>query len=185
MRFLLLLLLPVFTTAQSSDILLLQKHNRTIRQFFAGNFIQFYTTEHQLISANIDSIRRDSLFLVQYDIRMVPNIFGTYAPDTTGRYQLLFSLANIGSFPANSKRINIFTNGTLLITGGSAFLLLNVINTLSSGDRLFAANNTGYLTLGATILAAGILQKLITVNSDEYRLGKKYHLKYLPVVAGK
>lgn len=184
MKLFLLLLLPLIVSAQNSDILLLRRKHTTIRQYFPGNSIEFFTTEHMYVSGNIDSIKRDSLFLTYYDIRMVPNIFGSFAPDTASKYQLLFSIHNIGSFPARQKGFNFITNGTLLMMAGGAYLALNVINTLSQGEKVFSSDNSSHLIIGASLLGAGILLHQLTKSSDEFRLGKKYYLKYLPVETG-
>lgn len=152
-----------------------------MRQFFRGNQIDFYTTEHAGISAIIDSIKRDSIFLVQYDVKMLPNRFGTFAPDTLGAYKLQFSLQNIYSFPAQRKSGGFFTNGALFGLAGSAYLLLNIINTSSQGDKVFASDNMGHLALGAALIGTGLIQHLVHLQRQEYVVGKKYQLKYLPV----
>jgi hypothetical protein len=176
---LLLLLVPGILHAQPSDILLLQKKQRTIRQFFAGSQIDFYTTEHMGVSAVVDYIKRDSLFLLQYDIKMMPNIFGTFAPDTLAVYKIQFSLKNIYSFPAKPKRFAFLTNGTLLMIGGSAYLAVNIINTLREHDPPFGKDNLPNIIGGVAAFAAGFL--LHNAQTTEYKLGKKYQLKYLQV----
>ena len=176
---LLFLFFPLTISAQQSDILLLQKHNRTIRQFFAGTTITFITTDGMGVSAFIDRIQNDSLYLLQYDIRMVPNYFGTYAPDTVAVYNLNFSLKNIGSFPANPRKFAFITNGTLFMIGGSAYLLLNMVNTIKEGEPPFGKDNLPNLIGGVSAVALGFILNKTQVT--EYKLGKKYKLKYLPV----
>jgi hypothetical protein len=174
-----LLLFPVILYSQQSDILLLQKNQRTIRQFFAGSQIDFYTTEHMGVSAVVDYIKRDSLFLLQYDIRMMPTMFGTFAPDTLAVYKVQYSVKNVYSFPANPRKFSFITNGTLFMLGGGAYLVLNMVNTLREGDPPFAKDNRPNIIGGVAAFAAGLL--LNKTQRTEYRLGKKYRLKYLPV----
>lgn len=176
-----LILLSPALKAQQSDILLLQKHNRTIRQFFVGNNIDFYTTEHMGVSAVIDSIKRDSLFLSQHDIRMMPTAIGTFAADTLAVYQLRFSIKNIYSFPATPRKFSFLTNGTLLMIGGGGYLLLNIINTIREGDPVFGEDNLPSVIGGTAAFAAGFLLNRLHASKAEYKLGKKYKLKYLPV----
>jgi hypothetical protein len=178
MRFLLVLLFPLNVVAQQSDILLLQKNNRSIRQFFPGTTISFFTTDGVGVSAVVDHIKSDSLFLVQYDVRMVPNIFGTYSPDTVAVYNLNYSVKNIGSFPADPRKFAFITNGNLFMLGGSAYLVLNLVNTLREGDPPFGKDNLPNIIGGVTAFAFGYL--LHKTQVTEYRLGKKYKLKYLP-----
>ncbi|MES2645392.1 MAG: hypothetical protein V4717_00855 [Bacteroidota bacterium] len=177
---LLSLIFPITLIAQESDILLLQKNNRTIRQFFAGTNISFITTDGMPVSAYINFIKNDSLFLLQHDVRMVPNYFGTYSPDTVAVYNLNFSLKNIGSFPARPRKFALITNGSLFMIGGAAYLLLNMINTIRVADPLFGKDNLPNLIGGVSTFAAGFLLNKTVVT--EYKLGKKYKLKYLPVV---
>lgn len=178
-RFLLIFLFPVSLAAQQSDILLLQKNHRTIRQFFSGNNITFFTTEHMGVSAVIDYIKRDSLFLLQYDVKMVPNIFGTFSPDTLAVYNVNFSLKNIYSFPADPRKFAFITNGNLFMLGGGAYLVLNIVNTLREHDAPFGKDNMPNIIGGVTAFAFGFLLHKSQVT--EYRLGRKYQLKYLPV----
>jgi hypothetical protein len=182
MRYLLILLFPISLAGQQSDILLLQKNHRSIRQFFPGTTITFFTTEHMGVSAVIDYISRDSLFLLQYDVKMVPNIFGTLSPDTLAVYKLQFSLKNIYSFPADPRKFAFVTNGNLFMLGGSAYLVLNLVNTLREGDPPFGKDNLPNIIGGVTAFAFGFL--LHKTQVTEYRLGKKYSLKYLPAGNG-
>lgn len=177
-RFLLVLLFPVCLVAQQSDILLLQKNNRSIRQFFPGTTISFFTTDGMGVSAVIDHIKSDSLFLLQYDVKMAPNIFGTYSPDTVAVYNLNFSIKNIGSFPADSRKFAFITNGNLFMLGGSTYLVLNIVNTLREGDSPFGKDNIPNIIGGVTAFAVGYL--LHKTQVTQFRLGKKYKLKYLP-----
>jgi hypothetical protein len=71
--------------AQSSDLLILKKNNRTLQTFFPGNEVIFNTATGYY-DAFIQSINHDSLFLVQYDIRQVPTSLGIYILDTLGTY---------------------------------------------------------------------------------------------------
>ena len=177
-KLLFLLLFPTFVQSQDSDILLLKKNNRTVRHFFRGSQIEFYTTEGSFISAVVDSIRRDSLFLIYYDVQLMPTIGGGMAMDTLGNYPMKFSRQNIGSFPARQKGVSFFTNGTIFMVGGTAYLLLNIVNTLREKDPIFGKDNLPRVIGGAAATAFGYLLK--STRRTEYRIGRKYKLVYLP-----
>lgn len=177
-RFILLLLLPVSLFAQQSDILLLQKNHRTIRRFFPGSTIDFYTTEHTGVSAVVDHIKNDSLFLLQYQTRMTPNYFGGFTPDTVAVYRVQYSIYNIYSFPVKPKAFGFITNGSLFMLGGGAYLFLNVVNTLRDHDPPFGKDNQPNIVGGAATFITGLL--LNKTRRKEYRPGKKYKLKLLP-----
>lgn len=179
MRWLFVLLLPLTLFSQSSDILLLQKNHRTIRQFHPGTPVTFFTTEHLAVSAIVDSIKRDSIFLLQYGVRMVPNGFGGYRPDTLGRYKLGFSLDNIYSFPAPPPRFAVIRNGLIFMIGGAAYLVLNLVNSTREKVPPFGKDNRPHLAWGAGAVVFGYLLHRLRVK--EYRVGKKYQLKYLEV----
>ena len=132
------------------------------------------------VSAYIDRIQNDSLFLKQYDVKMVPNYFGTYAPDTVAVYDLNFSVKNIGGFPAKPRKFAFLTNGTLLMVGGGAYLLVNMVNTIKEGYPPFGKDNLPNIIGGVSAVAAGYL--LSKTQVTEYSIGKKYKLKYLRVL---
>jgi hypothetical protein len=163
--------------AQNSDILLLRKHNKTITHFFHGSYIEFYTTEKMLVSGVVDSIKRDSLFLLYYDVRMVLNMFGTFSPDTMAVYTQQYAFNNVYSFPAK-RRFNLITSGVLFMAGGAAYFLVNMVNTIREGDAPFGKDNLPHVIGAATAMGLGIL--LNKTQRTEYKLGKKYHLKLLP-----
>ena len=79
MRFL-LLLLPLAVQAQRGDILLLQKNHKTLRTWFTGSNIDFFTADHTPVSASIDSVKNDTLYLGHYEIRFKTNAFWNHYP---------------------------------------------------------------------------------------------------------
>ena len=180
MRFL-FCLLPFCLHAQTSDILLLQKNHKTVSTWLRGYTLNFYTRDHSYVSAVIDSVKNDSLYLAQYNMYTHTNLAGFVTTDTVHKYTLLFSISDIGSVPANRKHSNVLGNGTLFFVAGGAYLALNVINTVADGDPVFGEDNLSHLALGASLLGVGLVQRLIHNKTDEYRVGKKYRFKILPV----
>ena len=126
--------------AQKSDILMLQKHQRTITNYYAGSNISFFTTDRMPVSGVIDSLKRDSLFLTQYDVRRFMTAQGASYIDTTGKFRMAFSVANIGYFPYTGRQPQSFW-GRLLMLGGGGFLLVNMVNTLRVNEPPFGKDN--------------------------------------------
>ncbi|MEO9211092.1 MAG: hypothetical protein ABI208_08335, partial [Ginsengibacter sp.] len=83
--FLLLALFSIESSGQS-DLLIFKKNNRTIQSFYPDSKIQFMANDmpHE---GYITAIERDSLFLIQYDIRQVYTNLGVYILDTVARYR--------------------------------------------------------------------------------------------------
>ena len=174
-------LLCCFTTAmgvaQKSDILLLQKHNRTIVSYFAGTYIQFLTTDRLPVNGYIDSLKRDSIFMTQFTIRQISTAIGATYTDTSGRYSLAFSIANIGYFPFKGRQPQVFW-GKVLLLGGAGYTLVNTVNTLREGDALLGKNNLPRFLGGISAAVIGFL--LIKTKKEDIAVGGKYQLKYLP-----
>ena len=72
--------------AQSSDMILLKKNNKTVKRYFADTDIDLTTTTGAYISGTITKIKNDSIFLKQSVIRQVPTQLGVYVLDTLTTY---------------------------------------------------------------------------------------------------
>lgn len=183
MKFCFPLILFVFlffsSAAQPSDILLLKKNNRTFKTFFPGNQITFNTSTGYY-SGVIQSIRRDSLFLVQYDIRQIPSSLGFYFLDTVGTYPFSTNYKQIICFGRNNKN-----NFDWSASGGALFGGGVLLTTVGLGTWLFTKPKSQYyaspyLVGGAAFLAI-IGYLLVKSRSKSLILGKKYSLEYIRV----
>jgi hypothetical protein len=163
MKFFLLLLITGAWGAHAqvpSGILLLKKGHRTIARFHQHQFISFSTTEGMPVSAQIERIANDSLFLIQYQVQRVQRADGATYMDTTGKFRLQFSRANIGSFaPMRQRGKNLLTDGTLLMVGGGIYLGLNGVNTLRDGDPLLGKDNRPNMIGALATVGTGLLLK--------------------------
>ncbi|MDQ6891006.1 MAG: hypothetical protein M3Z56_12100 [Bacteroidota bacterium] len=165
--------------AQSSDMLVLKKHGKTIRTFFPGNEVMF-STASGFYSGIITSINRDTVFLIQYDIRQRPSNLGVYFLDTVATYRYGIAYKQITGFDANnSKTFNWAGSGGALFGGGV------LITTVGLGTWLFAKPGTRYYTspylVGSAALLAGIGYLLVKPGGKGRELGKKYSLEYINV----
>ena len=160
-----------------SDLLILKKNGRTKETFFPGNRIQFSTVSRQF-DAYITSIRKDSVFLVQYDIRLVPSNMGFNILDTVARYYFSIYYKDIIAFN-KSKGSFVQGSGAGLFGGG---ILLTTAGLIT---WIFAKPNTRYYARPELVIAAaaltGIGYLMMISGGKEYRIGKKYTMNYISV----
>jgi hypothetical protein len=176
----LFMLAPFWVMGQqaSCDILLLRKGTKVLEKYFAERPITFYTTDGMPVSGKINCIKNDSIYLVNYQVRRVQTAEGGIRMDTTGKYRLNFSIANIGSFPAGRQPgKNIVTDGTLLVLAGAGYLVLNIINTTREGDPPFGSENLPNVLAASGAVITGFLLK--KAWRKRWVIGKKFNLKLL------
>jgi len=115
-----LLILFSFTAhAQIADFILLKKGAKTIKTIYADNDISFTTTSGSYLTAHINAIKNDSLFLQQYVIRYLPTTLGTYIIDTAGSYRYIYHYNQIMAIgKAEKKGFNTKGSGASLFGGG-------------------------------------------------------------------
>jgi hypothetical protein len=179
-RLFLVLLMGIvqYSFAQQSDILLLKKNNKTVGHFFAGSSISFLIKDGGHIAGKIDSLLRDSIFMTRQAEHMAPNMFGSYSPVLGPAYQMQFAVSDIAGFPIQHRKWGLITSGTLFIVGGSAYLVLNVVNTLREKQPLFGSDNLPRILGGLTAVTAGLVLRF--TQRKNMMLGGKYQLVYLP-----
>ena len=164
--------------AQQSDILLLKKNNKTVGHFFAGSSISFIAKDGTHIDGKIDSLLRDSIFMTRQTEHMAPNMFGTYSPVLGPAFQMQFAVSDIAGFPIQHRKWGLISSGTLFIIGGSAYLVLNVVNTLREKQPLFGKDNLPRIIGGLSAVTLGLILRFTQRTS--ITLGGKYQLVYLP-----
>ncbi len=168
-----------FSKAQSSDILILKKNLRTIKTFFPGNEINF-TTASGFYNGIITLINRDTVFLIQYDIRQRPSNLGVYFLDTVATYRYGINYKQITAFNKdNNKKFNRSGSGGALFGGGI------LLTTVGLGTWIFSKPDTRYYAspylIGGAALLAGIGYLIIKSGSKGLQIGKKYSLEYVHV----
>ncbi|MEO6289995.1 MAG: hypothetical protein ABIO76_08750 [Ginsengibacter sp.] len=168
-----------FCKAQSSDILVLKKRLKTINIFFPGDEINFNTSSGYH-GGYITSINRDSIFLIQYDIRKRPTNIGVYFLDTVATYRYGINYRQITALnKGNDKKFNWSGSGGALFGGGI------LLTTVGLGTWLFAKPDTRYYAspylVGSAALLGGIGYLLLKSGGKGMQLGKKYSLQYIHV----
>jgi len=170
----LIVFLPFAAFAQS-DILVLKKRNKLVQSFYPGSQI-YYSTALGFRDAYIKDIKKDSLFLVQYDVRTVMTNLGVYMLDTVAAYPYAISYKDItaigkhtGGFIKNSGAA-LFGGGTLLTAAGLVSWVLAKPNT-----RYYARPE---LVGGAAVLA-GVGFLMMKADKRSMPVGKKYSLQYI------
>ena len=172
-------LIMSFCKAQSSDILILKKNLRTVKTFFPGNEINL-TTASGFYTGTITFINRDTIFIIQYDIRQRPSNLGVYFLDTVATYRYGINYKQVTALNKDyNKKFNWSGSGGALFGGGI------LLTTVGLGTWIFAKPDTRYYAspylIGSAALLAGIGYLLMKSGSKGLQIGKKYSLQYVHV----
>lgn len=179
MRFLFIFLTAFFFISScnaQNDLLILKKNNRTVESFYPGSEMDF-STNTRFYEAYVTSIEKDSVFLVQYDVRRVYTNLGVFVLDTVAQYHFGVNYHDIISFGKARKNFDWNSSGAALFGGGV------LLTTAGLVTWIFAKPNTRYyarpeLVIGAAAIAAvGYL--LMKSGNKTMVLGKKYTLHYI------
>lgn len=161
-----------------SDFLILKKNGKTIKSFYPGSEMTFYTSNHYHIGS-VESIQKDSVYLIYYDVRTVMTTLGVYMLDTVAKYPFSVAYRDITSFQKERKNFDWGSSGAALLGGG---VLLSAAGLIS---WIFTKPNTEYhaslqLVIGAAAIAAtGYF--LMKNGKKNIKLGKKYTLLYIKI----
>lgn len=162
--------------AQPSDFLALKKKNGiTIKSYFPGTTIDFFTSSGAEVNGIIRKIDKDTIFLSFHDVRMLYNRWGTASPDTLFTYDLRYSYKDIVAIARETGGLEFVRDGTIFIIGGAAYTTLHLVN---SGIQHQPVNwKTVGIAMG--VAAVGVVMKLLRKHS--YNIGNKYRLEYIPM----
>ena len=176
----LLLFIASFFTAYTyaqGDFLLLKKRNKTIQTFYTGYYITFRTKSKEWISGYINTMANDTLHLKPFELVRYINGWGIPAVDTLWHNKKKIAVKDIDAFERLDQSVNYIKDGTILQVIGAGYILLNVINTWSSGDQLFDNNNGTKLAIAAAVFAVGTLMH--QSRNPYLQVGRKYRLQYV------
>ena len=159
--FFLLIVLPACVHAQMSDIIAVRKKNgRTIQSFTKGSPIIFIDPASQTVEGLIKEIRNDSVFVARMDIRTYYTQVGATFTDTISSSVFAYHYKELTRIRIYHKQGNLrnLTSSVLMI-GGAAYIVLNVVNGLYLGEPIVDDNNLGKLGIAAGAVAVGYAMK--------------------------
>lgn len=176
--FLLLLLVTavwdLHAQVQGHDMVILRNSKgRTVKSYFNGINLEGADKSGRGIYGVIRKIRADSIFVQTYDVRKQYNMWGTSVLDTVTSYLTPYHVNEVAWIRKPPAKFEFVRDGSLFMIGGSAYLLLHVIN-------------AAYLkqpVIGSTVAIAGgiavtgfVMHKL---RKRKYVIGRGYELKYV------
>jgi hypothetical protein len=164
-----------------SDFIQLKKKNEVIATWFKDNYITLQLDNGEWIDALIYRIQYDSLYLRPYALQIGQSMLGFNAMDTVYYGLMTIPVNRIKAFPKKEESFTYVKNGLIFKIAGGGYLLLNAINTLSDHEDYFSSDNIPKITIGASVLALGIVLGL--THKTSYVIGKKYHIEYISAKA--
>lgn len=165
--------------SQPSDFIVIKKDQRTVKSFFAGSNIGF-ETDRGYYSGQITSIKKDSLFMNQYDIRQMPTNLGVYVLDTVATYRLAFNYKEILKIEKQKKRgFDWASSGGNLLGGGVLITAVGLGSWIFTKSGSVSHASPALVIGGAALAGAGYL--LLRSSNAGYAIGKKYQLQYISV----
>jgi len=176
MKFILsiLLFISINSFAQQADFIILKKHNKKIKTWFAGDNIVFTTVTGANINATITGMKDDTLYLQEFVVRRLMTVYGAYINDTAGSYHYKYHYNQIKVIAPQERRgFNLQASGYGLM-GGSILL------TFGSGlVYLFDRKKFSAPLLGAAVGLGVVGYFLSKVGTKGMTIGRKYKLEYM------
>ncbi|MDO9373906.1 MAG: hypothetical protein Q7T76_05795 [Ferruginibacter sp.] len=167
------LFICISAAAQQPDFLLLKKKDKTIARFFAGSEITFTSTTGASMTARIQRMKNDTLYLKEYIVRSVMTQLGVYILDTVRIYDHQYNYKQIYSMGKTEKGLNMSGTAASLMGGG---LLL----TIGSGVvYLVDREKFSPPLLIASASLAGLGYLIAKTSGKGMVIGKKYQLVYM------
>lgn len=161
----------------SRDYIIFKKRYKTIRNYFAGSYINFRLNTGQWVEGSVVQIARDSVWMKDQRVLLVGAGFGTKIDTVTFGYRKL-AIAEIDAMPREHESWGFIKNGLLFKIAGAAYIGLNVVNGLGkNADPLFGSENLPKLLTAAGVYAFGTV--LGWAYKPELRIGKKYRIQYV------
>jgi hypothetical protein len=181
---LLTLLIFLFITgsgfSQASDFISIRKkNNRTVKTYFPGVMIRFQTTYFRMVEGRILKINNDSVFVKEWDIRVVPTSLGVTMVDTAGSFvtAVHYKEIKVVYWDRRKKIHELLTDGTILMIGGAGYTGLNIINAIVLKEPITDAKNLR--NLGIALGASGTGFLLNKLTGKDARFERKYRVHYI------
>ncbi|WP_207511233.1 hypothetical protein [Longitalea luteola] len=179
----LLVSLAEVTLSQTSDFIVLRKHNnRTLKTYYPGVFISAVTHNGFTINGYIKDIRHDSIIIQQQERQLQATEFGTTLD--TMAYTIGIDYRQIKKFQftrqytwGRKKGFAQVTLPALMKVGGLGFILLELVNTAYRKESVTANNKVVPLTIAAGVAATGFALTHFQSRAD--KVGGKYKVVYV------
>lgn len=152
-----LILLPLFSLAQSDDIVILKRNGSNIKTYGTGLYFNMQTIYDQWFNGVITAVRHDSIFLNGFP----------------------FHYKEISAIRRERTKLNYVVDGTILMLAGGGLLFLGAFNGILRSDVISQWYTPANLIVSGSLLAGGFL--LRNAHSKKYVLGKKYTLEYFSI----
>ncbi len=166
--------------AQASDFISVRKkNNRTVKTYFPGIVITFQTTFFRMVEGEIVQIKNDSVFVKEWDIRIVPTSLGVTVVDTAGSHVtgVHYKEIKVVYWDKRKKVHELLTDGTLLMVGGAGYAGLNIVNGGIFGESVTGSENLKKLGIALGVAGTGFLLKKFT--GKEAKFERKYRVHYI------
>ena len=161
--------------AQSSDVILLKKKNKTIKRYFAGTDIDITTNTGAYVNGTITKIKNDSLFLKQYVVRQIPTQLGVFVLDTVTTYYYQYHYNQVKAIGKTGRRFNFSASAASLVGGGLLLTVANGIVYLVDRDKF----SPSLMIASVSLTAIGFV--MAKTSGKGMVIGKKYSLVYLGI----
>lgn len=171
-----LLLVSAVSFSQSADFIQLKKNNKLITTYYSGMNISLTAESGANITALINGIKNDTIYLQEFIIQYLPTTFGTYIIDTVGSYRYKYHYNQVAAI-GKKEKTNFNTKGSgAALFGGGALL------TLASGVVYIADRKKFSLPLLLSSVGLGTLGYFMAKGKkggSGMVIGKKYKLVYM------
>ena len=162
--------------AQGSDMVVLRKGpEKTLKTYIAGSQIHFISIAGNEVEGSIKKIERDSIFIHTYDSRAAYTMWGTSFWDTVSVSLSRYHISDIREIIKPKSGFGFIKNGYLFMVAGISYAILHVVNAPILDQPIIP----GQLAIAGGITATGVV--LNRVHKRTVKLGKKYHLQYIPL----
>ncbi len=161
--------------SQSDFIVIKKKNGRTVKSLYSGIYIRFFTPSGNEISGMIRKIEKDTIYLTYYDIRMLPNQWGTRVQDTVAAYFSRYHYNEIYAVPKDRQSFEFVRDGTIFMLGGVAYAALHLFNAAYLKDKVDGKT----MAIAGTVAATGFVMKKL--RRKMFVVGRKYKLQYMKV----
>lgn len=184
-RILLLALVSCFAISlysQPSDFVILKnRHNRTLKTYYAGEFISAETYNGFSVNGFIKYIRHDSIVIQQQETRLVATDFGSTLD--TIKYTIGFDYRDVKKFNytnsvwGGKKGFAQVSIPKILMIGGVGYIVLELVNTVYRGESITAHDKLESLGIAAGLALTGFIWQAVQ-NANE-KAGGKYKVVYM------